>query len=38
MAEEAETPILPRREISPSALGDLNFDIEEVYMQFYFLI
>ncbi|KFM79086.1 Vacuolar protein sorting-associated protein 8-like protein, partial [Stegodyphus mimosarum] len=30
MAEDYGTPTLSRREISPSALGDLNFDIEEL--------
>ncbi|GFT81859.1 vacuolar protein sorting-associated protein 8 homolog [Nephila pilipes] len=30
MAEDFGTPIVSRREISPSALGDLNFDIEEL--------
>lgn len=30
MADDFGTPIVSRREISPSALGDLNFDIEEV--------
>lgn len=30
MADDFGTPVLPRREISPSTLGDLNFDIEEL--------
>ncbi|KAG8190625.1 hypothetical protein JTE90_017889 [Oedothorax gibbosus] len=30
MADDFGTPIVSRREISPSALGDLNFDIEEL--------
>uniref|UniRef100_A0A2L2YDL3 Vacuolar protein sorting-associated protein 8-like protein n=1 Tax=Parasteatoda tepidariorum TaxID=114398 RepID=A0A2L2YDL3_PARTP len=30
MSEDFATPTLPRREISPSTLGDLNFDIEEL--------
>ncbi|KAF8783952.1 hypothetical protein HNY73_011740 [Argiope bruennichi] len=30
MAEDFNTPTISRREISPSTLGDLNFDIEEV--------
>lgn len=35
MAEELDTPVLSRKEISPSALSDLNFDIEEVLMLIY---
>ncbi|CAL1266199.1 unnamed protein product [Larinioides sclopetarius] len=30
MAEDFNTPTISRREISPSTLGDLNFDIEEL--------
>ncbi|GFW56245.1 vacuolar protein sorting-associated protein 8-like protein [Trichonephila clavipes] len=30
MAEDFGTPTVNRREISPSALGDLNFDLEEL--------